>query len=795
MTQNKAKQSSTTKQHNRAACLMKIKRFLPWVVFLMMAFGLSASARELVNATLSADGKTAYGVVQPATFHPTLYVYAADLQENNITTFHEIPAGVFHRTYIFNQGPDTLLVVPQKPDSDNKAKCHVYVCKPHGPPQLMGGGEGFFIRPTSKPEVWQNNAVLLGEDASGAHALMFIQEGKPTVFELQGREEFAAGIQSMRYATSSGMGYIEVRLYNNQTFHLSPFLTSAGVPLIAEAKRFMGPMKGDTLLRFSKEYYGENKRLELERQGDGSAKLFAVSFLNARSFRSPSKTPLASEPLYHAKVFNQDRELQWVWGYSNVNPQKASVIGYVYDRQSESLTPLPGFDNVGVDNAGVDNAGVDNVHLNLNNMDWSRVRSIISVSPLIFEMGSVDKSDALMVQWDKGTFLYASQLDFSEKPKPQLAAEASGKPAAPFAEDFSAQPVPDADALSAQLRGQWGRVADSFLGHITVTTAAIAGSVLLGLVLLIVFLRRSRDELGPGLLSAPPSKAAAMYFPPPESSSNALWWVAGLVALVGVGAVVFMRQAEPSPPPSPPMVAEPMAEPIALKPSPADEPTEDSTPTFEEMAPEQSSENVEKPETLYPEAAPYKASKPKMPDEQLDKPTGRKTGKPTGTMARSKAEAAPTPPLKEHKMVSLVRLSADRRKSRLAVEVRTYSTTYAPFQGVSGMFVSKNGLSEYTSSKKRRDIENCAKEQEDRDPKLTGTMEVKVDAEWNMLNSQRTVQVRSVSPSHFQGTYFADCVTQIIQGWQHEKAPPISSVTETRRPLNAQHPQRSGGES
>ncbi|MCL2314851.1 MAG: hypothetical protein FWC28_06335, partial [Proteobacteria bacterium] len=395
---------------------MKIKCFALWVVFWMMAFGLPASAREWVGATFSADGKTAYHAVKPGYYHLSVYLYVTDLSEKKTPAFHEIPAGAFRRAYLFNQGPHTLLVVPQKLEADRRLTCrvHVYLCKPNGPPELLGGDD-FFIHPSTKPHMWQNIATLIGKNASGAHALMYIQNGETAVVPIQD----PANVKGIHYGTSGWMGYVEVR-FPGRTLHFSPFLTSTGRPLVVQTKHSIG---SPTLLRFAKEYYGDNKKLEMEKQEDGAAKLFAASFLNARSLSAATQTPLASQPLYRARVFNQDREIQWVLGDSDTEPQKASVIGYVYDRQNERLTKLPSLDNV----------------------DWRRVHSIISFSPrhLILEMGNIAKNDVLMFHLDKGTSLYASALDFSDKPAPQPAGDAADKPESQLAGGTADKPKPE----------------------------------------------------------------------------------------------------------------------------------------------------------------------------------------------------------------------------------------------------------------------------------------------------------------------------------------------------------------
>jgi len=558
---------------------MKIKTSTLWVVLLMMAWGLPASARERVSASISADGTTVYGLTQThatKTSSPAVSLEVVDLHSQEKTAAYTLPADFFQKAYLFTQGPDTLLVVPQnsqKSDSRKKSKCHVYLPKPHGPPELISGDDFFLRSPLDTPHMWQNNVVLMGEDSSGAHALMFIQEGKPTVFVLDEREEFAAGIQGVRYSTQGWMGYIEVRLYNNQTFHLSPFLTSAGVPLIAQAKRSIGSLEDNTLLRFTQEYYGDNKVLVIERQSNTSTKLFAVSFRNARSMRPTSKTPLEAEPLYHARVFGQDRRMQWVLGYSDVNPKKASVIGYVYDRQSESLTKLPSFDN----------------------MDLSRIRSVLSFSPsrLIFEIDPLDKSDALMVHWDtlgKSTFLYASALDFSDKPAPITDNIKNTNKNVNVLEDAirnmlsGAQKNASEDPRTAALRS-------------AIYIRTLLGVVILGVtaVLLRLVLRRSKKkaDTSPAFPFAPPS-GASMHLPQPEKSYKALWWLAGLLLFAGL--FLSMRKttppgaepkaiqapapalpvAEPNPPVIPPSVEAPSSEEYTAQQEPP--PGETSTP-------------------------------------------------------------------------------------------------------------------------------------------------------------------------------------------------------------------------
>ena len=121
------------------------------------------------------------------------------------------------------------------------------------------------------------------------------------------------------------------------------------------------------------------------------------------------------------------------------------------------------------------------------------------------------------------------------------------------------------------------------------------------------------------------------------------------------------------------------------------------------------------------------------------------------------------PLTKQHSMVGVVHGNAT--KNGLAVDITTRGTAEVP-PGFSSMFVSKNGIQEYISSK-RKEIASCAAEQEARDSSLKGRMQVEVEVEWSLITSKKTSKVSSVSPDHFRGTYFADCVTQLVQAWQH----------------------------
>jgi len=109
-------------------------------------------------------------------------------------------------------------------------------------------------------------------------------------------------------------------------------------------------------------------------------------------------------------------------------------------------------------------------------------------------------------------------------------------------------------------------------------------------------------------------------------------------------------------------------------------------------------------------------------------------------------------------------------KNGLAVDITLRGTAQVP-PGISSMFVSKNGIQEYLLNK-RKELENCAAEQEAREPSLKGMMKVEMEVEWNLITSKKTSKVSSVSPDHFRGTYFADCVTQLAQAWQHVEVRP-----------------------
>jgi len=374
---------------------MKMKLWVIAFLLLPLAtFGRPLSDRELMGATLSADGKTAYGITQTHSTKlssPVVYLEVVDVQTGQKTASHKIPADFFQHAYLFNQGLDTFVLVPQKPGANQKSKPHVYVCKPDERPQLIGGDDFFLRSQLDAPHMWHNHVLLIGEDSGGTPALLYIQEGKPTVFPLPEREELAAGIHYIRYGAWHSqdlpMAYVEVGLHNNQRVYFSPFLTSAGVPLMERGQQ------ENALVRFSKEYYGDNKILVVDSQRDTSAKLLAAPLGQMRFMRG--EAPLATETLYHAKVFGHGPKTQWVLGYVETNLKQASVTGYMYDIQHESLTKLPTFDTMALD----------------------KVHSVVASSPshLIFGMDGNSTRDALLLQLDTGTLLYASAFDFSDQ--------------------------------------------------------------------------------------------------------------------------------------------------------------------------------------------------------------------------------------------------------------------------------------------------------------------------------------------------------------------------------------------
>jgi len=383
---------------------MKIKFSTLWAVsFLvipLLSFGRPMSARELMGATLSADGKTAYGLTQTHSTKissPVVYLEVVDVQTGEKTASHKIPADFFQRAYLFNQGLDTFVLVPQKPGANQKSKPHVYVCKPNERPQLISGDDFFLSSQLDEPHIFHNQGVLIGEDLGGTQALLFIQEGKTTVFPLPEQEALAAGIQYIRYDTrhtsNLPMAFIEVGLHNTQRLYLSPFLTSAGVPLMERVSIMETGGQENALLRFAKAYYGDNKILVADDQRDASSKLLAVPLEQIRSGRR--ETPLVTETLYHAKVVSHGPQTQWVLGYVGANRKQASVTGYKYDIQQESLTKLPTFDNMALD----------------------EVRSVLAFSDrhLILGMAGNQQTDALLVHLDTGKLLYASAFEFSDK--------------------------------------------------------------------------------------------------------------------------------------------------------------------------------------------------------------------------------------------------------------------------------------------------------------------------------------------------------------------------------------------
>ena len=126
------------------------------------------------------------------------------------------------------------------------------------------------------------------------------------------------------------------------------------------------------------------------------------------------------------------------------------------------------------------------------------------------------------------------------------------------------------------------------------------------------------------------------------------------------------------------------------------------------------------------------------------------------------------PLTRQHSIVESMGLNAT--KGGLAVDITVRGTVEVP-PGFSSMFVSKNGMQAYLLGK-RKELENCTVEQEARNPSLKGMMKVEMEVEWNLITSQKTSKLSSVSPDSFRGTYFADCVTQLAQTWQHVEVHP-----------------------
>ncbi|MCL2012701.1 MAG: DUF4131 domain-containing protein [Cystobacterineae bacterium] len=309
--------------------------------------------QQRIDSSISADGQVLYRASTTLQDLSAIHLEAIELSTNTRKLSYFVPSGFFRHAYFvnqnpesfFNQNPDTLLIVPQGSNPNEPANCHVYRLSPTRPPERIS--EAFHLNnPLEKPLFWQNHAVLVGKNPSGADALMFIQEGKATVFPLSSIEAFAEGIKSVQFEhvdNDSYMPVIKITLYNNKMFYISPFLTRADVPLIAE----FSP-SDDPYVPFLQAYYGNNLLLAVSIQENGLSRLFFIPVSQAHSL---SKQPTSSympegfQKLYHARRFEQDSSTQMVLGYTDVNPQNASVSGYIYDIQSKVSTPLPTFEH------------------------------------------------------------------------------------------------------------------------------------------------------------------------------------------------------------------------------------------------------------------------------------------------------------------------------------------------------------------------------------------------------------------------------------------------------------------
>ena len=392
-------------------------QYFGWLFFILVILegvlsGCNLYYRDVKSATVSADGKTAYCITylesntsghRSLSTLPPLYLDIFDLSQNKMTGSYKVPSHPFRYAYLFTQGTDIFLVIPQEEAvrTQHPWPCNIYLCRPDQPPELISSNDFYLGTPFEKPNIWQNSAVLIGQDQSGGHALMYMQEGKITVLPLNAREEFAAGIQSISFSDNQNnnghlyMSTVEVRLYNNQMCYISPFLTGSGVPLIEQAPNSISG-KDDMVVRFAREYYGDNKLLIIRKQRDNSAELAAVPLINRSSLRG-AETPVPSETLYHAICITRDNSTQWVLGYTGANPEQAAVTGYRYDIKSGTLARLP----------------------TLGNFDLKKVQSVISCTPdhLILRIGGSGGkmyTDALIIPLGEDAPIYASTIDFSD---------------------------------------------------------------------------------------------------------------------------------------------------------------------------------------------------------------------------------------------------------------------------------------------------------------------------------------------------------------------------------------------
>jgi len=332
--------------------------FIATIIAVILLTGCSSfDLSEMDSVAVSADGDIAYRVsshFSSANSKPIIFLDTIDLTTNEVTSTYKLPAGFFHKVYIFTQGSDAYMIIPQDVRSGEPVPCNVYICKPDSSPELLSADEFYLTSQLSEPYIWYDSTVAIGKDANGANSLMYIQNGQVTHVSLDSMEEFASGISSVRhhdlwnYFNNLNFFVVEVRLYDNREFFISPFLTDSGFPIIKEANddSFGGE---DTTIKIAQEYYRNKNMIIVRKENDSSAKLFSVPVANSSNAVNEG-TFIETETLYHAVSLGISNSSQLILGYLEPNLEQSLITGYIYDMSSDSLTKLPVIKNMKLDN-------------------------------------------------------------------------------------------------------------------------------------------------------------------------------------------------------------------------------------------------------------------------------------------------------------------------------------------------------------------------------------------------------------------------------------------------------------
>ena len=257
-------------------------------------------------------------------------------------------------------------------------------------------------------------------------------------------------------------------------------------------------------------------------------------------------------------------------------------------------------------------------------------------------------------------------------------------------------------------------------------------------------------------LSMPPAPGtaapAAIYLPPaaPASSANkAMWAIAAallvlFLAVVGVLVVVLRGSQE-----APPKVVQlpPPVQPQQVPTPPVPQPVVEVPP-----APVQDFQ-VDSAQVLANQFAP--PPKPKASSKAAAAPK---------TEAVAAAPATPTRSAGSNVQDDFEKVFGGGPAESAPSKNQTPKTVYvppAPGAGAAKQSLSDADIMEYILSR-RNEVATCAREQRAKNANVKGNMVM----EWNIATSGRTSQVRLASPTTFQGTHFADCVTKLIQSWQ-----------------------------